>query len=201
MSPSCEKNRIRKILFNSESHLYIVDGIVVPSVSDIMRPLSEGFYRNIPPRILDNARKRGVEVHEAIEDYIKFGVIRESKREYVEQFILFLQETGLEPVYSELRLTNGIYAGTVDLLLKTPENEFVLVDVKATNKINFDLLPVQLCGYRDLLAENGYNVISCQVLHLKKDDYAYVKIEPSETRWGKLLNEHTNKVHEYNSRN
>lgn len=201
MSSSCEKNKERRIQFNSDSHLYVVDGVVLPSVSDIMRPLSEGFYRNIPERILNNARKRGVEVHEAIEDYIKFGVIRESKREYVEQFILFLQETGLEPVYSEFRLTNGIYAGTVDLLLKTPENELVLVDVKVTNKINFDLLPVQLCGYRDLLAENGYNVISCQVLHLKKDEYAYVKIEPSETRWRKLLNEYTDKIHEHITEN
>lgn len=189
------KKKNRKIRFVKKTHEYFVDGVKVPSVSEIMKPISEGFYQRIPKRNLEIARDRGIAVHEAIENFVLFDIVSDTYKEYVDLFMLFLSENDLHVDKSEFMLTDGKYAGTIDLLVRTAENELILVDIKVTNKINYPLVRVQLGGYRDLLHENGYNIRSCHVLHLKKNKYVYEQIEPDDEKWKGLLNEYENKVH------
>lgn len=182
--------------FEPESHTYTIDGRIVPSVSQIMKPLTEGTYARIPKRILDKAKDRGTKVHEAIENYIIFGTISEECRGYVEQFIEFLHQTQFQPYRTELMLTEGTYAGTVDLLLMSSEG-VILVDLKTTYKIHEDLLGVQLAGYKTLCEINGYNILSCHVLQLKPDKFKFQPIEPNNEKWRSLLSEHPNKIHQH----
>lgn len=200
-SKNSRKKPNRKIQFNSEKHQYVVDGKVVPSVSEIMKPLTEGYYKGIPKYILKNAQKRGTAVHEAIENYILFDVISEKYRGYVEQFITFVHENALYVDRTEMALSNGVYAGTVDLVLKRLNGKLILVDIKTTNVINESLVKVQLNAYKDLLLEYEYNIEECSVLHLKEDSYNFVTIEPDKETWSKLLNEYKNKVHKHKNRN
>lgn len=189
------KKRNNKIQFNKDKHEYTVNGKKIPSVSEIMKPLTEGYYDGIPRYILKNAQKRGTAVHEAIENYILFGTISEKYKSYVEQFITFIHEQGFRVDRTEMAISNGIYAGTIDLLVKNKENETILVDMKVTRIINEPLVKVQLNAYKNLLEDKEYSVKECSVLHLKENEYNYVTLEPDSETWNKLLNEYKNKAH------
>ena len=50
---------------------YILNGTqVLPSVTTLMKPLSDTLYAGIRPETLQAAAERGTEVHSAIEDYV-----------------------------------------------------------------------------------------------------------------------------------
>lgn len=184
-----------ELTFDSKLHRYFLDGREIPSVSEIMKPLTEMYYQKIPEKIIEKARIRGSAIHESIENYILFNSINEEYRQYVEMFIQFMNEEQLQVVRNEFMLTDGNYAGTIDLLLKTKYGDLILVDMKATSKINTELLELQLAGYDDLLKHNGYNTIGSYVLHFKKDGYVFKMIELNKEIWKELLDERTNKAH------
>ena len=62
-----------KIDFDEEKHEYSVDGVRVPSVSEILAPLSADRYADLNPWMLKAAAARGTAVHEACE-LIDYGV-------------------------------------------------------------------------------------------------------------------------------
>lgn len=189
------KKQKKKIEFIEEKHIYLVDGKIVPSVSEVMRPLTEGLYSKIPESVLNKAKIKGSGVHQAIEDYILFGLISKKYEGYVRRFIEFLEEKEFKVFKNEHRLTDGEYAGTIDLLLKDKDGGYCLVDIKTTSKIHDNFLGVQLSAYKKLLLYNGYDSIRCCVLQLKEDKYVFKDIEPNEEKWKELLNEYKNKVY------
>ena len=74
MSNECVKPEIPQfpeLTFEEERHLYYLNGLEVPSV---MRPLSSDFYSTVDPEILNKAAKRGTAIHNAVENYAKFGI-------------------------------------------------------------------------------------------------------------------------------
>lgn len=197
--PSKQKQNKPKneLTFDKETHTYFLGNKILPSVSEIMKPLTNGMYSKIPSYILDKAKKRGTGVHEAVENYILFDVISEEYQGYVEQFIRFMDKHGFKAHRTELMLSDGNYAGTIDLVLETNENELILVDTKTTNKIHYELIEVQLSGYKALLKKNGYNVKRCYVIQLKENDFVFEEITPNNKKWRELYNEYKNKVHEH----
>lgn len=60
--------------FDERTHTYTLNGIPLPSVTTVMKPLSSAYYGGINEDILNTAAKRGTAVHEAIENYLKFGI-------------------------------------------------------------------------------------------------------------------------------
>lgn len=178
--------------FNKELHQYKVNGVILPSVSEVMTPLSVSKYSSIPPYVLEKARERGIGVHQAIDDYITFGVVNDDYRPYVEQFKLFLERSKLSILANEIILTNGIYCGTVDLVMVDDDLKVYLVDIKATSTIQNELLSVQLCAYKELI-EQKVQLSGCFVLWLKENKYQFKAIEPNKERWHELLEEFKNK--------
>ena len=59
--------------FDEETHTYLVDGIIVPSVTQLLKDQFQHKYDGVPEEVLKRASQRGTEVHEAIERYIKTG--------------------------------------------------------------------------------------------------------------------------------
>ena len=53
------------IEFIESSHTYLVNGIIVPSVTQIMKGDSDNVYNGIPSHILEKAAERGTAVHKA----------------------------------------------------------------------------------------------------------------------------------------
>lgn len=62
------------LTFDDRRHIYRLKGIELPSVTQVMKPLSDETYRSVEPRVLNRAADKGTAVHNAIENYISFGI-------------------------------------------------------------------------------------------------------------------------------
>ena len=80
--------------FEQEQHLYTLRGFRIPSVTQIMEPLSLMLYNGIPLDVLNEAADRGSRAHEQISNYVKYGVEEpdEDTEPYFEAFKKFERE-------------------------------------------------------------------------------------------------------------
>ena len=59
----------RTLEFIEETHTYIYDGVILPSITQILKTKFGKKYNGISKEILNKASQRGTEIHKAIEDY------------------------------------------------------------------------------------------------------------------------------------
>ena len=164
-------NEQPELEFEEERHIYRLNGIEIPSVSAVMKPLSSSVYGDVDPYVLSAAANRGTIVHEAIENYLNYGIedIPSTYTGYLDAFISFWKEYKPTVYAVEHRMYHKYlkYAGTVDLLLDI-DGETWLVDNKTSSKIEKMLTRVQLEAYKKGLATHGIRVDRKAILHLKK---------------------------------
>jgi hypothetical protein len=184
------------ITFIKESHEYFIGSKRLPSVSEIMRPLTEPAMAAVPLSALEKARDRGIKVHQAIEDWVNLDIYDEEVGDYLDQFILMLLENDLQVVHSEIMLTNGEYAGTLDLIVKNDKNKLYIVDTKTTYAIS-TYVPIQLGAYYNLAQYNGFSIQGCYVFHVKSDGYNLTVRHPDVEQWEKLYEKFKNEANQY----
>ena len=63
--------------FIEEQHIYLKDGIITPSVSEILHFIFPDKYKNISAKILNKKAEYGSKVHEAVEILEKTGEVIE----------------------------------------------------------------------------------------------------------------------------
>ena len=180
-----------RIKLDKETHIYTVDGRQLPSVSAIMRPLSEEYYKDVPNKYMQVARERGIEIHDAIETYLMFDIMPTVWEDYLKSFKSWMNYVGFEVIKTEMMLTNNVYCGTIDLYGEI-QSRRVLIDIKTTSKKNTKLLEVQLQAYKELAEYNKIPVDDLYYLGLYKDGYDFSMIQGNETKWRELLAESTN---------
>lgn len=176
--------------FDEETHKYYYNGVEVPSVTEIAKPISFERLNSLPVHVLDYARLRGSLVHEAIENYllteeIDWEEINPIAVPYVEQFINWFRTYRPKILCVEYRLFDEDYCGTLDLLCEIDGNVY-LIDYKATSVIDKKSLSVQLEGYKRKLAKRGIKIDKTAYLHLKKDGYVFKEIE-TNAEWFDIL--------------
>lgn len=163
---------MNELVFEALGHRYFLGGKQIPSVTGIMRPLSGAYYRTVNDDILANAANRGTAVHEAAENYIKFGIvdIDDECKGYFLGFKDWFVQRKPEPIATELKFYHKIlrYGGTADLLCNL-DGGLSLVDYKTTSEISRMLVRVQLEAYRQALKSHGIKVEDKIALGLKKD--------------------------------
>lgn len=174
-----------KIEFIESSHTYLLDGVIIPSVSQI---IADDSYLGIPPHILENAAKRGTAVHLASEmiDLGKKPKLDSSFAEWVVQYALFKLDwiennPDLEWLDIETILYTDEFAGTVDRVAYLNER-LTIIDVKTTSKLYKEKIALQLGGYAYAYAKMN-NVseyrINGGVIWLTKNSWKYVEITPN----------------------
>lgn len=163
---------IDNLVFDEKNHIYHVDGIEIPSVTTIMRPLSASVYRGIDEATMKVAAQRGTDVHQAIEIYNETGFMdaEDDHSGYINAYQKWAERYAPEIIASEYMAYHPIlwYSGTVDMLAKV-DGESALIDVKTTAQLNERLLSVQLAAYRDMLTTHGISIDECYCLWLKND--------------------------------
>lgn len=124
-----------ELSFDEKSHIYRLDGVEIPSVSKVMEPLKASGYAGISERTLERAADKGSSVHNAIEMWLRFGVIDipEEHRGYFNGFLEWWNQYKPELVASEVKVYHKLmrYAGTTDLLAYI-DGKLTLVDYKTT---------------------------------------------------------------------
>jgi hypothetical protein len=173
-----------RLEFDQPSHTYRLDGRPVPSVTQVLAPLTD--YSGVPADVLETARIRGQWVHDAIHRHCR-GVLEPDAlgadvRPYFDQYLRFMDESGFVPIASEVRVASKKYgyAGTLDLMGHFKAE--TLLDIKATADLP-DAVGPQTAMYAQGYAETfGRTVKRRACLHLFPDRY---RVEPltSDLDW------------------
>lgn len=157
------------ITFDAENHQYFYGLERIPSVSEILRPLTETYLANIPEAILTWKRELGIAVHKACELY-DLGTLDEDGLDerivpYLEGYKKFTvdyepQWHAIEQIVFEPTMR---YAGTLDRAGAFRETDAAVIDIKTSVSIQ-PTAALQLWAYA--CANDAYACPDLAVLQL-----------------------------------
>lgn len=175
-----------------DTHTYLVDGIIVPSITQMLKIKFKSKYNGVDQKVLNRASEIGTKVHEAIEKLCKTGEVEDLKE--VKNF-LFLQKqykfTILDNEVPIILFKEGIPigAGRLDLVLEK-DNQIGLGDIKRTSTLDKEYLGYQLNLYRIGYQQcYGKEITFLKGLHLREDVRKYVDIPINEKLTETLIEE------------
>jgi hypothetical protein len=137
--------------FDPTTHVYRVDGVQQPSVTQLLEDAGmTPDYTTVPYRVREHARQRGLHVDAACdlldEGDLDFSSVHPDCIGYVDAWARFRDEEGYEPACGQVPLYHPLgYAGTADSLGRL-NGEWVVVERKATARMS-PLYGLQLAGY------------------------------------------------------
>ena len=180
-----------------ESHIYLVDGIILPSITQILKVKFGNKYQGISKEVLEQAAERGTRVHEAIENWYKLKVEDVSCKEL--RNMKFLQKQyKFEVIDNEVPIilfkdNKPIACGRLDLVLE--ENDKLgLGDIKRTSTLDKEYLAYQLNLYRIGYKQSyGIETKFLRGVHLRDDVRKYVSIPINEEMAMQLVEEYLTK--------
>lgn len=183
------------LIFREKDHVYLLDGVKLPCVSDLCRFLHREIYKEVPAWQMENAALRGTAVHAATQALDDAGScdIAEEYLPYVQAYKAFLQEHSVCWHMTEKALYHPVYryAGTIDRY-GAVDDLLTLVDIKTTYTVYKPLCRAQLNLYRLMLAARGYAVDRLCILHLQRTGkYRLITIDFDEALPRALITLHS----------
>lgn len=185
--------------FFEDEHLYLVDGIIVPSITQILAYKFGGKYAHVRKDVLERAAQAGTAVHEAIERYCKTG--EESDLPELRSFKFLQRQYGFEVLENEVPviLFDDVYpiaAGRLDLVIR--RNGFMgLADIKRTVTLDKNYLAYQLNLYRIAYSQcYKLPVFDLRGIHLRENVRKFVRIPINEDMAWQLVIDYLEANHE-----
>lgn len=177
-----------------DGHVYLVNGCIVPSVTQILKIRFGGKYSHVSKAVLNRAAQRGTEVHQAIQDWCETG--KESDLPEVRNFKFLQRHYGFEVMENEtpvilFRDNRPVAAGRLDLVLRDSEGRIGGGDIKRTSTLDKEYLAYQLNLYR-IAYEQCYGIEweFLRGLHLRDNVRKYVEIPINERMAIELVEEY-----------
>ena len=189
----CKEINGRTLEYFEDEHLYLVDGIIVPSITELLKVKFGKKYSGVDKETLQRAAAAGTAVHEAIERYCVDGEISELPE--VRNFVFLMKQFKFDVVENEVPVILFIEdepfaAGRLDLTIKT-ENGFGIADIKRTSTLDKEYLAYQLNLYRLAYMQSyGVQVDVLRGIHLRADVRKYVPLPINETAAWKIVFEY-----------
>lgn len=177
--------------YDDESHTYIADGVIVPSVTQVLNIKFGGKYASVNPSTLNRAAIRGTAIHKAIEDYCKGNKELISVKE-VRNFRFLKKHYNFNVLENETPIVitkegNPIVAGRLDLVLDI-NGINALADIKTVSALDKEYLAYQLNLYRiGYMQSYGAEIKELYGVHLREDKRKFVKIPIDEARAWDIL--------------
>lgn len=138
------------IEFVEDGHLYLISGILVPSVSEILNFIFPDKYSNVPKKILNSKAEYGSRVHEAIEcleNGKKLPHLNYLQEVSIEQWEKLKSENKIEVIEQEKMVNyKNYYCGRFDMIANV-KGAYSLCDIKTTAKLDKESLSWQLSLY------------------------------------------------------
>lgn len=166
-----------------EEHLYIVDGIIVPSVTQILQTKFGNKYKHVSKRVLKQAADKGTAVHNAIERFERYG--EESKYIELHNYKFLRKQYGFKCVDNEVAILlfdgdKPVAAGRLDMVLEM-DGKTGLADIKRTSTLDKNYIAYQLNLYRIGYQQcYGKDIEFLKGLHLREDIRRFVDIPINE---------------------
>lgn len=167
-----------------DSHEYLVDGVLVPSITTMLKSKFGGKYEGISKDTLQNASRLGTAVHEAIERMCKEGV--EAELPEIRNFKFLQKQYGFEVLENEIPVIlsyddEPLSAGRLDLVIKM-DGKTGIADIKRTSTLDKEYLAYQLNLYRIAYMQSYATEIEfLRGIHLREDVRKFVNIPINPT--------------------
>ena len=172
------------------SHTYLFDGVVLPSVTQLLQKKFGSKYDGIPKSVLERAAERGTALHKAIEDYEYQGI--ETELLELQNYIRLKEENGFSVMGNEIPVVlfrdgEAVAAGRCDLFLAN-QGVFGLGDIKRTYRLDRKYLTYQLNIYRVAFTQSyGIGIDFLRGIHLREEVSKYVEIPIDESLVNEIL--------------
>lgn len=153
-----------------DTHTYLYDGLILPSVTQILGVKYRNDYASVPPAVLNNASKRGTAVHKAIENFNVSGY--DDGSEAVRNFKFLQKQYGFEVLDSELPIVlfkndMPIACGRLDMTMLM-DGETGIADIKTVSSLNKEKIAYQLNLYRiGLMQSYGVDAKFLKIIHIR----------------------------------
>jgi hypothetical protein len=172
-----------------ETHTYIADGVIVPSITQMLQVKFGNKYNGVSRATLENAAAKGTEVHRAIEQFCKYG--EDSELKEVRNFKFLQKRYGFEVSGNEIPVIlfdkwglEPIAAGRLDLTLAVGAGlDYIhgIGDIKRTATLDKNYLAYQLNLYRIAYMQcYGVYISFLKGIHLRDDTRKYIDIPINE---------------------
>lgn len=188
------KNHI--VEFIPETHQYLVDGVLIPSVTTIMKIKFGSKYNNVSKEVLERASIKGTEMHNAIEQYEKYGI--ETDLVELRNYKFLKKHYKWECIDNEIPVILFIddipvACGQIDEVAKI-DGEYALIDFKRTSTLDKEYLTYQLNLYKIAFEQcYGKEIKFLRGIHLRNDVRKYIPLPINENMAISLLNEYLEK--------
>ena len=182
-----------------ETHTYLYDGLMLPSVSQILGTKYKNDYASVPPAVLDNAARRGTAVHKAIENYNNLGY--DDGSEAVRNFKFLQKQYGFEVLDSELPIVifkddMPIACGRLDMTMLM-DGDTGIADIKTVSALNKEKIAYQLNLYRiGLMQSYGVDAKFLKIIHLRDGIRKVIDSPINEGMTWELIEEFLEKEYE-----
>lgn len=176
-----------------DTHTYLYDGIMLPSVTQILKFKFGGKYNGVSKAVLNRAAEKGTAVHEAIESWCKHGT--ESDFPEVRNFRFLQKHYEFEVLENEtpvILFENHVpvAAGRLDLVIKMGD-KIGGADIKRTSTLDKEYLAYQLNLYRIAYRQSyGVEWEFLKGIHLRENVRKFVDIPVNEEMAIELVNQY-----------
>lgn len=159
------------LTFNPENHEYRLDGVVIPSVTQILKSAGLSNFDGVSQELLERNARFGTAVHKAIElkcqGNLDESTVDEALIPYINAFELFMDTYGFKPERHEVcdYHPNYRFGYTIDAIGTTADGKKAVVDIKTGQPKPADEIQV-FGGYS--LGEKADKYI---IVYLSPDDF------------------------------
>lgn len=169
--------------FIEDGHKYLLDGVDIPSVSEVIRPCLN--YANVPKANLEGAREFGIEVDLACQFYdendLDESTLSDRVRKRLAGWLKFRKDFDFQPIQiarPNYHNIHGMVYGLIPDRFGTSKAGNLVVDIKNTAEIESHQA-LQLAGYHAYYSENSRHQVGRMIVQLRDDDY---KVFDDKTR-------------------
>lgn len=180
--------------YDDHTHTYIIDGVIVPSITQMLSVKFGNKYAGVNRSTLERAAERGTAIHKAIEDYCKLGIEGDLKE--VRNFRFLRRQYGFDVIENETpiilyRFCKPIAAGRLDLVIDDNLSGRALADIKTTATLDKEYLAYQLNLYRiGYMQSYGHEIKGLYGIHLKNEKRKFVNIPINEALAWDIVDEY-----------
>ena len=179
----------RTVEFDHEDHIYLVNGAIVPSVTEILKSKFND-YAFVSRAVLEQASARGTELHKAIELYETTGKTSDLKEFH--NYLFLKNHIGFTNISNELPVIyeedgRVLFAGQLDQIIVI-DGEFGINDFKRVSAPNKEKIAYQLNLYK-IAYEQSYQqkIKRLSFMQLREDTRRFIPLPINEQSAKELL--------------
>jgi hypothetical protein len=167
-----------------ETHTYIYDGVILPSITQILKSKFGNKYSGVDEKVLQKAAQKGTAVHQAIEDYEKRNIENDECQE-LRNYKFLKKQFGFKCLDNEVPIVlffndEPVAAGRVDLILED-NGEVGIADIKRTSVFDKEYVAFQTNLYRIGYQQSyGTKITFLRGIHLREKIRKYVELPIKE---------------------